>query len=163
MNKTLIAAACVASLSVPVNAAGVEDFFTSFYSLGDSLTDDGKFGLASEGGLLEPPSFEGRFTTGLTWSEYIEDAFTISGDDTRNYALGGATASDTNFLNPGPLATLAVGASDSTTFTGSYTITQADIDAGHFYNRAWASGSDPNGGDPITDDDDHYELRSPTS
>ena len=107
MKQTLIAAACVASLSAPVNAAGVEDFFTSFYSFGDSLTDDGKFGLASEGGLLEAPSFEGRFTTGLTWSEYIEDACDNSGDDSRNYALGGATASDTNLLNPGPLATLA--------------------------------------------------------
>jgi phospholipase/lecithinase/hemolysin len=107
MKKTLIAAACVASLSAPVSAAGVEDFFTSFYSFGDSLTDDGKFGLAGAGGLLEAPSFGGRFTNGLTWSEYIEDAFAASGDASRNYALGGATASPVNPRNPvGPLGTL---------------------------------------------------------
>src|SRR5438874_223723 len=39
----------------------------------------------------------------------------------------------------GPLATLAVGATDDTTFTGSYAITQADIDAGSFYNLATAT------------------------
>ncbi|MEX0338359.1 MAG: SGNH/GDSL hydrolase family protein [Arenibacterium sp.] len=108
MKRAIIAAACVASLSAPVHAAGVEDFFSSFYSFGDSLTDDGKFGLAGQGGLLEPPSFGGRFTNGLTWSEYIEDAFAATGDDTRNYALGGATASPVNPRNPvGPLGTLA--------------------------------------------------------
>ena len=34
--------------------------------------------------------------------------------------------------------TLDVGESDTTTFTGSYQITQADIDAGHFSNTAKA-------------------------
>jgi outer membrane lipase/esterase len=94
-------------MSVPLSATTVSDIFTSFYSFGDSLTDDGKFGLASAGGLLEAPSFGGRFTTGLTWSEYIEDEFQAAGDDTRNYALGGATASPVNPRNPvGPLGTL---------------------------------------------------------
>ena len=32
--------------------------------------------------------------------------------------------------------TLDVGESDTTTFTGSYLITQADVDAGHFANTA---------------------------
>ncbi len=53
----------------------------------------------------------------------------------------------------GPLASLAVGASDSTTFTATYVITQADIDAGSVINTAIASGLDP-GGNTVTDDSD---------
>ena len=49
-----------------------------------------------------------------------------------------------------------MGASDSTTFTGSYVLTQADIDAGSYLNTALATGTDPNG-DPVTDPDEHTE------
>ena len=52
-----------------------------------------------------------------------------------------------------PIATLAVGASDSTTFSGSYSITQADIDAGARDNIALASGEAP-GGNPADPTDD---------
>ncbi|MDF1542781.1 MAG: hypothetical protein P1P71_06650, partial [Anaerosomatales bacterium] len=51
----------------------------------------------------------------------------------------------------GPLAMLAPGATDSTTFTGVYHITQADIDAAHFYNKAWAHSNES--GD-VWDDED---------
>jgi len=52
-----------------------------------------------------------------------------------------------------PIASLAPGDSDGTSFTGSYTLTQADIDAGEFENIALASGTDPNG-NPVEDDSD---------
>ena len=61
--------------------------------------------------------------------------FTVT--NTGNVTLTNVTLADTVggvTINGGPIATLAVGAVDSTTFTGSYTITQADIDAGSFYN-----------------------------
>ena len=48
------------------------------------------------------------------------------------------------------MASLAVGATDTTTFTATHVITQADIDAGFIYNLATATGNDPNG-DPVTD------------
>lgn len=48
-------------------------------------------------------------------------------------------------LSGGPIGSLAAGATDSTTFTGTYTLTQADIDAGSFTNTATATGIPPIG------------------
>ena len=47
--------------------------------------------------------------------------------------------------------TLDVGESDTTTFTGSYQITQADVDAGHFSNTAEANSEESG---PDEDDED---------
>jgi uncharacterized repeat protein (TIGR01451 family) len=60
----------------------------------------------------------------------------------------------------GPIASLAPGAVDSTTFTGSYAVTQADIDAGNFYNLAEVCGTPPTGPD-VCDDDPHDEPLQP--
>ena len=59
----------------------------------------------------------------------------------------------------GPIGTLAVGASDSTTFSASYTIDQVDIDAGFIDNLAMVTGTDP-GGDPVTDTDGYRTCRA---
>lgn len=84
--------ALAAVLAVSVTTAGtaktIDSLFSSFYALGDSLSDDGK-GLAP----AASPYFGTRFTNGETWAEDIENAFTDVGKDTKNYALGGATAS----------------------------------------------------------------------
>ncbi|WP_228547162.1 DUF7507 domain-containing protein, partial [Nonlabens antarcticus] len=55
----------------------------------------------------------------------------------------------------GPIATLPPGPSgvDSTTFTGTYTIQQSDIDAGTVRNQALAMGTSPDG-DDVTDTSD---------
>lgn len=107
MKRILAIVVVFLHVAAPVSASPVSNLFSSFYSFGDSYTDDGKFGLASSGGLLDAPSFGGRFSNGLTWSEIIEDEFSADGKDSRNYALGGATASPTSIRNPaGPLGTL---------------------------------------------------------
>jgi hypothetical protein len=72
-------------------------------------------------------------------------------DVTLTDAVGGVT------ISGGPIPVLAVGTVDSTTFTGSYTITQADIDAGTFYNLATVTGTPPVG-PPVSDNDDHDQL-----
>ncbi|WP_367390402.1 beta strand repeat-containing protein [Lewinella sp. LCG006] len=90
--------------------------------------------------------------------ETITYAFTVT--NTGNVTLTNVTVTDPLVtVMGGPLATLAVGASDNTTFTASYVITQADIDAGGVTNQALATGTDPNG-DPVTDlsdDNDNFE------
>ena len=54
-------------------------------------------------------------------------------------------------VSGGPIE-LAPGAEDSTTFTATYLITPADLDAGQVYNTATATGEDP-GGVNVEDDD----------
>ncbi|MCB0567843.1 MAG: hypothetical protein KDD01_26025, partial [Phaeodactylibacter sp.] len=83
--------------------------------------------------------------------ETITYAFTVY--NTGNVTLTNITVSDVTpgvTVSGGPLANLAPGASDNSTFTASYTLTQADIDAGIFSNQATASGDDPNG-NPVDD------------
>ena len=74
-------------------------------------------------------------TPGLSAGDTISYAFTVT--NTGNVTLTNVSVSDpTVTVSGGPLASLGVGASDNTTFTGSYTLTQADIDAGTFTNTA---------------------------
>ncbi len=90
-------------------------------------------------------------------------------DETISYVFtvintGNVTLTDITVTDPlvtvvgGPIASLAPGASDSVTFTASYAITQADIDAGEFENQATAEGTAPDG-EVVTDlSDDNSEL-----
>ena len=84
--------------------------------------------------------------------ETIAYAFTVT--NIGSVDLTNVTVSDALItVTGGPLAMLAVGDSDSTTFTGVYALTQTDITAGMVENTATTEGTDPSG-NPVTDTSD---------
>ena len=89
----------------------------------------------------------------------VNYAFTVTNNS--NVTLTNVTLADTIggvSISGGPIASLAPGAVDSTTFTGSYTLTQADINAGTFTNTATACGTPPTGSAVCDPDDDTQTL-----
>ena len=94
-------------------------------------------------------------TATLTATPIVGEAinYTFSVTNEGNVTLTNVMVADTVggvTVSGGP-TTLDVGETDTTTFTGVYYITQADIDAGHFFNTATAD-SDESG--PDSDDED---------
>ncbi|WP_158515934.1 DUF11 domain-containing protein [Pararhodobacter sp. CCB-MM2] len=83
-------------------------------------------------------------TPGVSAGDSIDYSFTLV--NTGSVTLSNLTVSDPMVTVSGSLASLAPGASDSTSFMASYTLTQADIDAGGVTNQATASGALPGGG-----------------
>ncbi len=84
--------------------------------------------------------------------DVITYGFTVT--NTGNVRLTNVTLTDVLAgltISGGPIATLEPGAIDSTTFSGTYALTQADIIAGQVTNHATVSGDDPSG-NPVTDD-----------
>ena len=96
-------------------------------------------------------------TSGLSNPAAVGDvigyAFTVT--NTGNVTLTDVTLSDPLAnVSGGPIARLAPGGVDAATFTASYTLTQADIDAGQVVNAATATGgyTDATGSPQTTSD-----------
>jgi uncharacterized repeat protein (TIGR01451 family) len=84
--------------------------------------------------------------------EIITYSFAIT--NTGNVTLSNVTLTDPLpglTLSGGPIPSLPPGAVDTTTFTATYAITQADIDAGQVVNQATTNGTPPAGPD-VADD-----------
>ncbi len=75
--------------------------------------------------------------------DVIEYSFKV--ENTGNMKLSNVTITDPLITVNGGSIVLEVGESDTTTFTGSYQITQNDIDSGGVYNQATAEGKDLGG------------------
>ncbi|PRP68220.1 beta strand repeat-containing protein [Nonlabens agnitus] len=94
--------------------------------------------------------------------EVITYSFTVT--NTGNQTLTNVTVTDplldgaNGTLTGGPIASLAPGAIDTTTFSGSYTIQQSDIDAQSVSNQATATGTTPDGDDVSDLSDDNSNL-----
>ena len=86
----------------------------------------------------------------------ITYAFTVT--NTGNVTLTGVTVTDPLVTVSGGPITLAPGQSDSTTFTATYNITQADIDASSVTNQAMATGTPPSGPNVTDLSDDNSNL-----
>jgi uncharacterized repeat protein (TIGR01451 family) len=99
---------------------------------------------------------DGRASAG----DQITYTFTV--ENTGNVTLTGVTVTDPKVTVSGtPIAVMAPGALDGSTFTAVYTLTQADIDAGTFTNTATATGQ-YNGDVTDTDDDVQNFVRTAT-
>jgi phospholipase/lecithinase/hemolysin len=66
--------------------------YTSFWALGDSLTDDGNAFAFSPSSIPSPPYFMGRVSNGRTYAELLADDFEAEGKATGNLAFAGARA-----------------------------------------------------------------------
>ncbi len=98
-------------------------------------------------------------TPGISAGDTISYVFTVM--NTGNVTLTNITLADTVggvTITGGPIASLTPGASDSTTFTGTYTVTVVDINAGTFTNTATVTGTPPTGSDVTDADDDTQSL-----
>jgi uncharacterized repeat protein (TIGR01451 family) len=84
--------------------------------------------------------------------------YTFAVTNTGNVTLTGVTVTDPLVTVVGSPITLAPGATDSTTFTASYTLTQSDINNGSFLNTATTTGTPPTGPDVEDEDDDTQTL-----
>ena len=73
--------------------------------------------------------------------------FTVT--NTGNVSLSDLTIEDALVAVDGTLATLAPGASDSTTFSATYTLSADDLESGSVTNTATVTGNSPSG-DPVT-------------
>ena len=87
-----------------------------------------------------------QMTTPTQVGDVIIYRFAVT--NTGNVTLTGVTLSDPLpglTLTGGPIAALAPGVTDSTTFTGTYAVTQANLEAEQVVNQATVSGNPPTG------------------
>ncbi len=90
----LAATAATIGWSGGAGAAALAESYSSFWALGDSLSDNGNLFAATAANPAlpatpaSPPYFNGRFSNGPVWAEAIAQHFTLSG----NFAFGGANA-----------------------------------------------------------------------
>ncbi len=101
-----LALAFLAFMTSLVFSTGRFEPIDQLYVFGDSLSDVGIVFRAT-GGMYPPlPTyFQGRYSNGRVWVEYLADRLHLSSSQTNNFACGGATTgSDRNSLVPGLLA-----------------------------------------------------------
>lgn len=87
---TLSAAAVAALAGVQVTLAASKP---TMYVFGDSLSDIGTLKKLTFGLIPPPPYWEGRFSSGPVWNEYLSK---LIGYDLHNIAIGGATTDNSD-------------------------------------------------------------------
>ena len=92
-----LAAIAAIGLASPLHAAPLSEEFTSLFVIGDSLSDPGNLFAATDGATPEsPPYFDGRFSDGPVFAEYLAEGFAVA----QNFAFGGAQAVSDDDLIP---------------------------------------------------------------
>ncbi|SRR5579883_52140 len=90
--------------------------YDEIYIFGDSLSDTGNVFNATQGAIPPDPYYQGRFSNGPVWVEYLANDLGLTPNQTTNFAFGGAT---TGFDNIG-LATLPGLQQEINSFTTSH-------------------------------------------
>jgi len=75
-----------------------------------------------------------------------------------NVAIDQVVVDDPTLDAPATCQQTSLAVGEATTCTGTYTVTQADIDRGRITNSATATGVDPIGGDPVVPGEDTDEV-----
>ncbi len=93
---------CVLGLTLTLTVSASADFFSDVFIFGDSLSDTGNIPARTFGFFPpDPPYFDGRFSDGPLWPEYLADQLNLvvvpnDSDPTvingNNFAFGGAKA-----------------------------------------------------------------------
>lgn len=93
VTRAACATAVTIALASTALAAPLTNQYTSFLTFGDSLSDNGNL-FAATGGTTpaSPPYFEGRFSNGPVFTEFLAAEFEAAGQFSGNFAFGGAQA-----------------------------------------------------------------------
>jgi thermolabile hemolysin len=102
------------------------------YVFGDSLSDTGNMFRASNRNYPpNPPYFQGRYSNGQVWVEYLASKLELDASDSNNFAFGGATTGKVNNNGiPGLLGQVE-----------SFTKNQLDVSNNELY-IIWAGAND---------------------
>ncbi len=110
MKKNILSLAIIALLSfvMAVFAPSILSVqkINQLYIFGDSLSDTGNIYRAT-GGVYpsSPPYFQGRYSNGLVWVEYLASGLKLTSEQRTNFAFGGATTGSSGMNGiPGLLA-----------------------------------------------------------
>jgi outer membrane lipase/esterase len=107
MRQMIMAAVVAACSAVSASAGMVTDTYSSFYVLGDSLSDDGNLPgpawFLATGGSPFAGSFSegGTFSNGDVWNTPLQELFRDAGQNAENFAVAGATTSTGSLISPG--------------------------------------------------------------
>ncbi|MDQ6473081.1 gliding motility-associated C-terminal domain-containing protein, partial [Flavobacterium sp. LHD-80] len=134
------------------------------------ISDDPTTGVVDDPTLVNLPPFgEIALTKTATFNDGNSNGFADAGEtitysfqvtNTGTVTLTGITITDPLVTVSGTIASLAPAAVDTATFSATYTITQADVDAGNVTNLATATGTDPSG-NPVSDTSDDPTTVTP--
>lgn len=158
--NTVSAMAVTVFMVGQAGAATLADSYTSFWALGDSLSDNGNlsylaYGVGTDWNYSDQTGtnayYEGRFTNGPSWAEYVAEDFKAAGQANGNLAYGGAEALEDDTwwdLTPGldyqrkaliddhasdfgdnPLVSIMIGANDLMGAMGDANIIDIAVDA----------------------------------
>jgi 5'/3'-nucleotidase SurE len=94
------------SLNLDITDAGVvwpssDTVIDDLVVFGDSYSDFGNI-FSATGGLFppSPPYFEGRFSNGPIWVDFLSEGLGLEAEDVLNFATGGATTGRDGFVPP---------------------------------------------------------------